>query len=195
MGTHVLPTCGLTDVALEVSGQLRTQLHVLVLDELEHDIAFGGVGIVALIDGLIVLLHEDHGVLALRHLQVLNISHAVTVTPALAEGVCLIAMGEAFARQGVDMNRHEEVCLVVVGKVRTFLQSEILIRLSRIVNDHVRAVALHNPAEGQRITQRQRLLLRLRSHTSRVMTAVSGIEDEDELVACQHGRQRQEAYI
>ena len=72
VGTAVGSTSGGTYMLLHEFSQLHTTLHVGILDELEHNVAFGRVGVEALIVLLIVFLHDDDGVLALSHIEVLR---------------------------------------------------------------------------------------------------------------------------
>ena len=56
LGTHVLTTCCLTDITLHIFRQFDTILHILILNELKHDVTLGRIGIVALISLFIVFL-------------------------------------------------------------------------------------------------------------------------------------------
>ena len=61
-----------TGTTLDEFGQFDALCHILVLDELEHDIALGGVGVETLIALLIVLLIEDNLVLSLSDGEVVG---------------------------------------------------------------------------------------------------------------------------
>ena len=78
LGTHILTTCRLTHVLLHILGQLHAVFHVLILNELKHDVALWRIGIVAMICLLIIFLKEDHGVLALGHFQILKHTSLLT---------------------------------------------------------------------------------------------------------------------
>ena len=56
LGTHILASRGLTDISLHVLGQFYAVLHVLVLDELKHDITLRRVRVISLIGLFVVFL-------------------------------------------------------------------------------------------------------------------------------------------
>ena len=184
MGTHVLPARGTAYAALHELGQLYAHLHVLVLNELEHDVALCRIGVVALIGLLVVFLQEDDGVLALGHLQVLH--HAVLLARALAapEGVGLEAAGYVPLGQRVDVYGDKQVGLGVVGYLGTFVQLYEAVGLAGIYDVYIGAVALYQLSEGEGILQRQVLLLRDGSLRAGVVASVAGIYHQRELLAC-----------
>ena len=85
--------------------------------QLEEDVALGRIGVETLVVLLVVLLVEDDGILALGHLQVLNIALFVAVTTAAAQCVGLVAAGNVSSRQRVDVYGDEEVGLGLVGNL------------------------------------------------------------------------------
>ena len=68
LGTHILTTCSLTDILLHVLSQFHTILHVLVLDELEHDVTLRRIRVITLIGLLVILLQKDNSILTLSDL-------------------------------------------------------------------------------------------------------------------------------
>ena len=160
LGTHVLTPCGLTDIALHIFRQFHTVLHVLVLNELEHDIALRRIGVVALISLFVVLLKQDDGVLTLGHFQILIHTVPLSRALALAQGIRLEPSGNAASGHSVDMNGYEEVGLVVVRNLSTTIELHETVRLSGVDHLHVRTVALYHLSEGEAELQRQVLLLR-----------------------------------
>ena len=61
---------GLSVIFLDGVGQFGALLHVLVLHEIENDIAFGRVGVEARIAFLVVFFVKDYGVFALGHIEI-----------------------------------------------------------------------------------------------------------------------------
>ena len=71
----------------------------------------------------------------------------------------------------------------MVGDIGPGMQRDEDIRLARVDDFHIRTVALHQPSEGQRHVQIDGLLLRNGPHGSRIMTAMTGIDDQRKLLA------------
>ena len=63
---------GCAELLLDESGKLHAALHILVLHELEDDIAFAGIGVEAFVLLLVVVLEGDDGVLALSDGKVVS---------------------------------------------------------------------------------------------------------------------------
>ena len=96
------------ELALDEGGEVHALFHVLVLQELEDDVAFRRVRVETCISLLVVTLDEDNGVFLLRHFQVV----VRTVEPQ-----CVgfrSSDGTSFGYR-VGMDRDEEVGLGVVG--------------------------------------------------------------------------------
>lgn len=179
VGTLVETPRGSADALLEEACQLDTALHVLILDELEHDVALGRV-VEPLIALLIVFLHVDDRVLALGHLKVfLDALLAGGLTAP--EGVGLVAMHGRTFRHGIDVNRHEEVGLVLIGYLGTLPEFKETVGGACIDDFHVGTVALYNLSEGQCIAQGERLLLAHLADAASVLATVSGIDDKHKL--------------
>ena len=178
LGTHVLAPRCLTDVLLHVLGQFHAVLHVLVLNELKHDIALWRVRVEALVLLLIVCLLQDDGVLTLSHLQILDDASLLARALARAQGIGLETTRHTPLRQGVDMHGDKQVGLVLVGDLRTAVEFHELIRLAGIDHLHVGAVALHHLSEGEGELQRQVLLQRDGTLRPCVTTAVPGIDHQ-----------------
>ena len=80
------------------------------------------------------------------------------------------------------MHRDEQVGLVPVGNVGTSMQGNEYIRLTGIDDLHVRTVELHQPAKGQGHIQVDGLLLRQRADGSCIVSTMSCINDQRELL-------------
>ena len=182
MGTQVLPPRGGTDILLHVLGQFDAILHVVILNKLEHDVTLWHAGIVAMIGLLVVGLHQNHGVLTLCHLQVLNESRASM--PSASQRVGLEATGRLPFGQCIDVYGDKQVGLVLVGYFSTLPQLYEAVGLAGIDDLHVGTVALDHCTESQCIAQRQVLLLGLGSRGSPIIAAMSRIDDERELLPC-----------
>ena len=178
MDALVLTTCGLTNVLLHHLGQLDAALHVLVLHQLEEDVTLGRVGVEALVVLLVVFLVEDDGVLALGHLQVLDVASTVAVATTAAQRVGLVAAGNLLTRQGIDMDGDEKVGLGFVGHLGTLPQFQEPVGGTCIDHPHVRTALFHKPSEGEGMLQRQVLLLRHRAYATRVIASMSGVNDQ-----------------
>ena len=180
MGSAIGSTCSGTDMLLHEFGQLHTTLHVGVLDELEHDVAFGRVGVEALIVLLIVFLHDDDGVLALCHIKVLRDALLAATHPAASQSIGLEAAGYLPAGQSVDMYGDEEVGLVAVGYLGALPKFEKHVRLAGIDDLHVGTVLLDILTYGQSHLQRQVFLFRDGTYAARIPTSMTCIDDHDE---------------
>ena len=84
--------------------------------------------------------------------------------------------------QGVGMDGDEEVCLVLVGNVSTCMQGDEDVCLAGIDDLDVGAVLFYQSSEGQCHVEVDGLLFGECSYGSRVMTAVTGIDDQCELL-------------
>ena len=92
-------------------------------------------------------------------------------------------MTDPAACQGVDVNGDEEVCLVAVGYVGTLVERDEDIRLAGIDDPHIGAAPLNSLAHGQGIAQREVLLERDQTLGTAVVAAMTGIDDDDKLIA------------
>ena len=146
MGSAVLTARSLAHLALQDTRQFHAALTVLVSDELKQDVALCGV-LQAFIPRLIVFLHEDDGVLTLGHLQVL-LDTARTGVFARSEGVALEAMTDLATGKGIDVHRHEQICLVSVSDVGTLMKGDKDIRLARVDDLNVRTTLLDGSTQG-----------------------------------------------
>ena len=181
LGTHILTSCRLTDIPLHILGQFHRILHVLVLNELKHDITLRRVRVIALIGLLIVFLQEDHGVLTLSDLQVLQHTGLLSCPLTRSQSIGLEATRHLTLRQGVDMDGDEEVGLVLVGDLRPTVEFHEGIGLAGIDDLHVRTILLDHLSEGQGIPQRQVLFLHLTlTDGTRIKAAMSGIDHQCE---------------
>ena len=170
-----------TGILLHQLGYLYTLGHIVVLNEFKHDIALRGTRVKALVALLIVSLIENHLVLALSHGQVVG-------STVHTQRIGLHASGYSALGQGIGMHGDKQVCLVAVCYVSPGVQRDKDIGLTGIDDLHVRTVVLHQPAEGQRHVQVDRLLLGQCSHGSRIIPAMSGINYQRKLlrlISCQ----------
>ena len=127
---------------------------------------------------LIILLQENHRVLALGHLKVLQHTSLLTRPLTHAKRIGLETMSRTPSWQGIDMNGDKEVGLVLVGNLCPAVQLHKTVCLSGIDHFDIRTVALHHSAESQRITQCQVLLLRDSPHCSGIMSAMPRINNQ-----------------
>ena len=194
LGTHILTPRSPTDIALHIFRQLHTVLHVLILNELKHDVTLRRIWVVAVIGLLIVFLKEDHRVLTLGHLKVLGHTRILSRALAGAQRIGLETACHPTLRQGVDMQGDKEVGLVAVGNLGTLIEFHKDIGLTGIDHPYIRAVALHHASEGQGKLQRQVLLFRDSPYGTGIMPAVTSIDDKGEFLVCSIGRHYKATY-
>ena len=171
---------GVADVLLlDGPRQLDALLHVLVLQEFENDVALRLVGVETGVCLLVILFVDDDRVLALGHFKVgFGARHT--------ECVCLRAVCDLASRKRVGVYGDEEVGLVAVGYVGAGLERDEHIGAARVDHLDARTVGLHQPAELEGHVQVDVFFFREVAARSRVVAAVSGVDDEDEvrLAAC-----------
>ena len=190
MGTLVLTVRGLTHIALHILGQFHRVLHILVLDKLEHDVALRRVRVVAVVGLLIVPLQIDDGILTLGHFEILHHAVLFSRAPASAQRIGLEAAHDTPLHR-IDMDGDEQVGLRAVGYLCPAVEFHEAVGLPGIDDPYVRAVLLHEPPEGQGEFQCQVLLLHLPlADGTRVVAAVTSIDDQRELLARSTGRHR-----
>ena len=190
MDALVLTTCGLTNILLHLLGQFDAVLHVFVLHQLEDDVTLRRVGVKALVVLLVVLLVKDNGILALGHLQILDVASTVAVATATSQGVCLVATCYVALWQGVDMDGYEQIGLGLVGHLGTLPQFQEPVGGTCIDHLHVRTALFHKPSKSEGMLQRQVFFLRHRTHGTGILATVSGIDDQRKGLGGTH-RQRQ----
>ena len=179
--THILTSRCLTDISLHIFSQFHTVLHVLVLNELKHDITLGRVRIVSLIGLFIVFLQQDHSILTLSNLKVLQHTCHLTCPFACSQGIGLEAMSYFPLRQGVDMDGDKQVGLILIGDLCATVEFDKGVGLTGIDYLHAGTVLFYHTSEGQGILQCQVLLLHLTlTDGTRVTAAMSGIDHQRE---------------
>ena len=98
-------------VCLQHLGKLYASCQVLVLDEFEHDVALGRVGVESHVVLLVVFLEQDYGVLTFCHLKVFLFS----VRASVAQCVCFESSHAVVALQCVGVYRYEQVGFLSIG--------------------------------------------------------------------------------
>ena len=182
LGSQILPSRSLAHIPLHVLSQFHTVLHILVLNELKHDITLWRVRVVALIGLLIVFLQQNHGILPLCHFQVLQHTCLLTCTFTRPQGIGLESTGHLPFGQRIDMYRDKEVGLVFVGNLGTPVELYERISLTGIDDFHVGTVLFDHPPESQSIFQRQVFLLHLTLSDGTSITAtMPRIDDQCEI--------------
>ena len=182
LGTHILTTCCLTDITLHIFRQFDTVLHILILDELKHDVALRRIRIVALISLFVVLLQQDYSILTLSHFQILLYTVSLTSTFARTEGIGLETSGNPASGHSVDMNGNKKVGFIVVGNLSTTVKLHETVCLTGIDHLYIWTVALDHLSESEGELQRQVLLLRNGSDGTCIISTVSRIDDQRELL-------------
>ena len=162
----------------------------MVLDEFKHDVALRRVWVEALIALFVVLLVENDLVLALSHLQ-------IVCRTVHTQRVGLDTSRDASLGQCVRMDGDKEVGLIFISNVCARVQGNENIRLARIDDLHVAAIALYQPSEGQCDIQVDMLLLRDFSYGARIVASMSGINHQRKFLVgsnhrhCHHQHQYQ----
>ena len=160
---------------LDAARQVYALLHITVLHELKDNVTLGAVRVETGIGFGIVLFVCDYGVFTLRHLKVF-------FSAGNTKGESLRTIHLLATRHSVGVNRHEEVGIIAVGNRRTLLERHKLIRAARINHLHLGALLLDQLTKGQRHIEVNRLLLRLLTHGSGILTAMTGINNQGELL-------------
>ena len=161
----------IAELLLYEACQLDAALHVLVLHQLEDDVAFAGVRVEAFVLLLVALLERDDGVLALGDGKVVGGS-------VHTKRVSLSALRSHLGSGGIRVDADEEVGLGAIGDVGTLVQLDEHIRLARIDHLDVLEVLLHELAESKGHGQIDILFLRRLRLSAGVFPAVTGIDDQ-----------------
>ena len=172
-------TIGLcTDLLLNHFSQFHALRHILILNELEHDITLRRIGIKTLINLFIVLLHENYGVLTLCHGQIVSCS-------VHTQSINLKTTCNPSFRQCIGMHADEEIGLCLIGNIGPFVKRNKDIGFSCIDNLHVRTVTLHHSSKGQCNLQVNVLLFWYSANGSCIMATMSGIDNKGEtMISC-----------
>ena len=164
-------------VCLQHLCKLYASCQVLVLDEFEHDVALGRVGVESYVVLLVVFLEQYYGVLAFCHLQILYLCVRTTV----AQGVCLESAHAVVALQCIGVYGYKEVGFLAVGYLGAFVQGYEHVGLAGIYHRHVGTVALHIASESERYAEVDVLFYRFASGCSGVLSAMSWVDAKREL--------------
>lgn len=175
----VYPSTYGTHLALDEFGQVYTLSHVLVLHEFEHDITLRRLRVEAGIALLIVFFDKDDRILALGHIE-------VVVGSMHTERIGFEPTRDLTTVERIGMNRDKQVGLVSVGDVGPFAQGNEDICRPGVDDFHVLAVSLHHFAESQRHLQVDVLLFGDGTWGTRVVAAMTSIDDERKLI-CRQG--------
>ena len=147
------------------------------MHKLEHDIALRRVGIKALIALFIVFFYQDNGVLALSNVQ-------IVASSVHSQGVSFHAIGLFPARQSIGMHRHKQVGLILIGDVCPLFQADKHVGRSRINHLYVGTIVLHLSSKGHSHAQVYVFFFRESAQCASVFAAMSGVDNQHELLAC-----------
>ena len=162
-----------TDRVLYQPCQFDALLHVRILHELEHDIAFRRFRVETLVSLLVSCFHRDDGVLAHGNVQ-------VVLRTVHTQCVNLKALGIMAWHNGIGVDGDEQVCLCLVGNVSTLVQRNEDITSAGVDYIHVWQVLLDISAEGKSNVQVDVLLFRESTEGTGVMSAMPGINNKCE---------------
>ena len=160
-------------VSLDAAGEVNALFHVSVLHDFKDDITLRLVGVKALIGVPIVILQRDDRVLSLCHLK---------IGFSARQRISLRTVGYSAAWKGIGVDGDEKVRLFVVGNVGAALKRNEYVRSPRIDNRHVRTVLLHESAKGEGDGEVDVFFFGACSQGAGVMSAVSGIDDQDKFL-------------
>ena len=127
----------------------------------------------------IVLLDKNHGVLSLCHVK-------VVVCTVHTQGIGLHASAALAPWQGIGMDRHKQVCLVLVGDRCPPVQRHKHIGFASIYHLYVRTVALYQFSESERHIEVDILLQGKGALGSRIGSAMTGINDKGIALGSSH---------
>src|SRR5688572_8065976 len=96
------------------------------LDQFKQDIRLRTARIKAFIPFLVVLIHKNHRVFALRNGEV-----SFILMKSHNKRFCTISL-RVWVR--ISMNAYEEICLVLIGNVGTFIKRKVTVILPGINN-------------------------------------------------------------
>ena len=133
----------------------------------------------SLVAGLVVILQEDHGILALDQVQVLA-EQVVPLPGGLAQAVDGVAVGRCSLRLRIDMDGDEQVRAQVVGDVRPAAQGDELVVGAREDGLDVGKGLPYLPGKALGDVQGDALLLGflVRADAARIVAAVAGVDDD-----------------
>ena len=182
LGTHILTPCSLTNVFLHIFRQLDAIVDILILYDIENDITFRRIRIIALIGLFVIFLQEDNSIFALGHLQILKHTRFLTCTLTGAKCIRLETMGHPTLRERIDMNRNKKISFCLVRDFCTAIQLYKHIFLSCIEDFYIRTIALYHLSECQGELQCQILLLRNRTNGTSIVPAMTSIYHQRKLL-------------
>ena len=155
---------------LDLLGKLERLVHETILHQFEHDIRIDRIGVETLVRRLIIRLEFHHGVLTHSDIEVFL--HFLR-----SENKSLNALG-IFRCRSVSMDRDEEVCVVFVRYIRARLERDEHIRRTGVHNVYIRVLLIKQFAYFENQRKVEIFLERELTYRSRVLTAMSGIEDD-----------------
>ena len=166
-------------------GQFDTLCHVLVLKELEHDIALRRTRVESLVVLLVVFLNQNNRVFSLCHIKIVG-------SPVHTEGICLQSRSLCSLGQGVGVDGYKEVGLVAVGNVGTLVERDENVGFASVYYLDAGTIAFHETSEGEGHVEIDILLLGKGAKSTGVMTSMSGVDDERKPLIGGHGHGERE---
>src|SRR5690606_3169582 len=148
---------------------LKTALLVGVLRQGKKDVRLRTIGIKAFISFLVVLVEEDHGILAFGNFKV-RLRSVKPHHPRLGAVRGIVA-------DGVDMYGNTQIGVCLVRDIRPLIQRNLRIICSRVDYLDIRNVLLDIFAHLECNGKRDILLLILASMGSRIVATMTGIDD------------------
>ena len=173
------------EAVLYLRSKLQRLVHVTVLHQFEHDIRVNRIRVKTLVGRFVVRLQFHHRVLTHRHVQ-------VRLHLLRSENERLHAAG-SFGLRRIGMNRDEQVGIRFVGDVGAGLQRDEHIGGTGINHLHIGILLFEQLTDFEHQTQVEVFLFGHLTDSSRVLTAVSGIQHHGITRLC-HQRQRAKEY-
>ena len=177
LDTFILSGGSRTGSFLYIFCQFDTLGHVVVLYELEHDIALRRFRVKALVALLVVRLVLDNGILSHSDIQVIG-------STVHTQSIGFHASCHTPLWKRVSMDGHEEVGLVAVSNVRTGMQRNKDVSFAGIDYFHVGTVAFDQSAKSQRHIQVDGFFLSNAAYGAGIVAAVPGVDNQRKARLC-----------
>ena len=166
-------------------GQFDTLCHILVLKELEHDIALRRTRVESLVVLLVVFFYQNHRVFSLCHIKVVG-------RPVHTKGICFQSHSLCSLGQGIGVDGDKEVGLVAVGDIGTLVERDENIGLTSVYYVNAGTIVFHETSEGESNVEIDILLLGKSAKSSGVMPSMSSVDDEREALLGSQGHSERE---
>ena len=157
-------------------GEEQALLAVGVVHQMQEDVGFGVVGVEALIGGGVVILEQDHLILALAHLHIICIGILALVRGA--QQVHGVAVYRSGAVGSVYVDRDEDIRVIFCGELGPVYQRYISVVAAGQQHFHIRAGLLYILFQAFRDVQDESFFLALAvlADGSRILAAVPGVD-------------------